>query len=117
MLFLVYVFMNTSSEYDRTTYTPKPRVQPAPSYQTLTTPLKNEICREMIIWTGYCYDTGIKLEDCAMQFNEKTMRLYQISAQQLVDTIEYCKIVNQIDTTGVDQEDLKRRWDATTGKY
>ena len=38
--------------------------KPTNTQVPLTQSLKDDICREMDIWTDYCYATGIKLDAC-----------------------------------------------------
>ena len=59
---------------------------------SLTLEKKQEICREVAIWADFCYEQNIDTESCAEQMNEKVMRLWDISASQMVEVYAYCKM-------------------------
>ena len=88
--------------------------KPTNTQVPLTQSLKDDICREMDIWTDYCYDTGIKLDACVNQFIEKALRIYEITPDQLRSVIEYCQSMTA--QSDMSNEELKQRWDATTGR-
>ncbi len=62
-----------------------------PPSNTLTISQKEEICNDMKAWLGFCYDQNIDSQTCAEQMNEKVMRLYKISSNQLKEVYDYCK--------------------------
>ena len=57
---------------------------------SLTLEKKEEVCKDIRAYLDYCYMTGIKAETCGEQIVEKTMRIYELTSNQVTEVLTYC---------------------------
>ncbi len=56
----------------------------------LTSKLIEEVCREIKIYTDYCYEKGISAEDCGEQMYDKLIRIFDLTPNQILEITPNC---------------------------
>ncbi len=56
----------------------------------LTPELIKEVCREINVYTNYCYEQGISAKTCGEQMYEKLIRIFELTSNQVLEITSNC---------------------------